>query len=545
MNDIKKIKDQISKLNLQKNVLCAIHSVPLSSINNVLLESYILLDFLNDKALLAEDTGIKEELTLMSQEVNHVIAEYLSSLTEFKEQIIWFINKSEIKIENLIDLSNLLSKLCFELYPHTPVILNDSFNRINITSAQRKAAISVVNSILSSPREEQFGIEGNGPDYAIYASIFKRNGSFHKNINNLDFKEIKDESYKLIRENLINLLDTSPRGSFGEIIKIFTDPPFGIRKPVIPILLVAMLRDRWNEFMLYRNEMYISGLNGDILFEILYEEGPENYHYVYEKLDERYIEFFRYIEDNFEDHIEDRLEGKSRLIKTCGTLLKWQRSLPRFTQLTNSVGNDLVLLRDFIRKTEVKPQESIAEIFKKFYKDNSDHLLQIKSYAEKYLDIFKDKLITSIFEIFDVTSFDALQEWATNKHEYLKKNNKLVKVIIGVNNNDWLNQFIEKYIGVQVNDWSDTTYSLFFNQLSSDYQEAIKFKENIEENGNKEEFVSVNVAGQKKVVSKVEFSVKTNTIYNNVNRMIKNAGRSIPKKEIEYMVYRLFEEFVE
>ncbi|MED4018547.1 hypothetical protein [Sutcliffiella cohnii] len=544
IDDIKKIKHQLSKLDLQKNVLCAIHPVPLNSIEDAIKEVVVLHDLLNDSVLLSEDKGIKEELNLITFEINHIIKEYLSYLTEFNEQVIWLNNKAEMRVNNSIELSELLSSICFELYNYTPMILNDSFNRINISSVQKKAAISVVNRILSSPREEKFGIEGNGPDYAIYASIFKRNGNFCENINELDYSEIKNESYKLIREKLINLLENNPKGSLKDIINIFFESPFGIRKPVIPILLVGMLRDRWNEFMLYRNDMYISGLNGDTLFEILYEEGPENYHYVYEKFDDKYIEFFNYIEESFEDYIEERLEGKSRLIQTCGTLLKWLRSLPRITQLTDSVENELILFRDYIRQTEVKPQESIAKIYSTFYKENSDELIRIKAYAERFVDIFKDNLLTSVFEKFNVTSFDAIREWSLSRHEFLKKNNKLVKVFIKIDKDDWFDEFIEEYMGVQVIDWSDTTRNLFFNQLEIDFLEANAIFENIKDES-KEEFFYLEVDGQKKVISKVDFSVKTSTIYNNVNRMIKNAGRSVPKKEIEYMIYRLFEEYVE
>jgi hypothetical protein len=545
VDDINKIKAQIRKLKLQKNVLCAIHSIPLSSIMGDILESFIILDFLNDKSLLSEDQGIKEELTLMAQEANHVISSYLATLTEFDDKIIWFSNSTEVKVKSKIDLSNLLSEICFELYKNTPVILNDAFNRINISSAQKKAAILVVDSILTTPKKEQFGIEGSGPDYAIFASIFKRNGSFERNVMTLDYKEIKDESYKQIRKKLINLLDENPRGTFSKIIEIFTDTPFGIRKPVIPILLVAMLRDRWNEFMLYRNGMFISGLDGSILFEILYEEGPQNYQYVYEKFDESYIEFFNYVDVHFKDHSEARLEGKSRLIKTCSTLLNWLRSLPRITQLSNLVEKEFMWLRECLRKTEVKPQESIADLYEKINIYKSDELLQLKRYAENYLDIFKDKLIMNIFESCGFTSFEELKEWSNNRHEYLKKNNKLVKVIKVINNPEWLDIFIEEYIGVQVNEWSDTTHYLFFNQLTNDFHEASNFQENSDKSEIEEDFVSVNVGGKEKIISKVEFSVKTTTIYRNVDRMIINAGRNIPKKELEYMIYKLLDKYVD
>lgn len=544
-NDINDIVKQINDLNLPNNVLCAIHSIPLRFINNAILESSILMELLQDKALLSEDKAIKEELQIIIQEVNHVIAEYLSDLPKFSNNIIWYNGQSEIKVKNMIEMSGLLSRICYKLYSHTPVILNDSFNRVNITSVQKKAAISLVDNILNNYHLDQFGINGNGPDYAIFASVFKRNGDFQQNVNSLDYTDILNASFKLLREKLISLLDNNPNGSFSDVINIFTETPFGIRKSIIPILLVGLLRDRWNEFMLYRNEMYISQLNGEKLFEILYEEGSENYNYIYERYDETYIEFFQYIEMNFSDYIETRLHGSSRLVKTCSTLLKWLRSLPRFTQLTNYVDSEFIALREYIKKTEVKPQESIVYIYENYYKKHPTKLLQLKEYAEKRIYNLERDLLNIIFKTCEVKNISELKEWASSRHEYLKKNNKLVNVIIRLDKEDWMTQFIEKYIGVQVSNWSDTTKNLYSNQLFNDYKEARNFSESNKEFDIGEKFISLDIAGEKKVISKVEFSLKTNTIYNNVNRMIKNAGRNIPKKEIEYMVYRLLEEYVE
>lgn len=544
--DFHTLINKVNNFNLNKNVLCAIHSQPLRSIKEDILDSYVVTDLLNDKELLAEDRGSHEELNLIAKEINFVISNYLSALIEFDGQVLWFNSQKSVDLENGIDLSNLLSKVCFELYSHTPVILNDSFNRINISSAQKKAAIDVVNNIIKSPKESQFGIEGNGPDYAIYASIFKRNGNFYKNVNSYQYETIEYEPYKILRERLIELLDSKSKGTLDEIVNIFTGYDFGIRKSIIPILLVSMLRDRWNEFMLYRNEMYIQGLSGEVLFEILYEEGSENYYYVYEKYDEEYIELFNFIEENFKEHLEDRIEGKSRLIKSCSTLLNWLRSLPRFTQISNSVDEEFLWFRECIRKTEVKPQESISELYKEFKKKSRENILLIKNYAEEHINIFENKLLEDIYEIFGVSSISLIKEWSINSHEYLNKNNKLVRVInTNDNNKDWLNQFIESYIGVRVKDWSDTTHNLFIDQLNNDFKDANNFIKNPIGKELEEQFFSIEVGGKTKVISNVEFSVKSNTVYKNVDRMLKNAGRSIPKNEVELIVYKLLEEYVD
>lgn len=538
---------KISSLSRLEDVIFAVHSVPLETIKNELLESYIIEELLRDKEFLSEEKGVKEELNLLLKEANFVVYKYLSSFTEFDETVLWITDTGRKHLKSEIDLSELLSEKCNSLYPDTPKIINDSFNRMNISVPQKKGAISLIDGIINCPNECKFGIQGSGPDYAIYASIFKNNGRFDLNVNNLDYSNIKYPPYRLLRTKLVNLLDEKPRGNFNDIVNIFTAPPFGIRKPVVPILLVAMLRDRWNEFMLYRNEMFVPGLNGEKLYEILDEEGPENYQYVYEKIDEEYIEFFNSLENHFSDFIEERLEGegKSRLIQICGTLVKWLRSLPRFTQLTNLVNGEFSNLRDLIRRTEVKPQKSIAEIFEKYRKDNIVELLRVKEYAESFLDNFKDSLINSIFQTCDVTSFDMLKIWAESLHEYVKKNNKLARTVLSIRNQNWLECFVGNYIGVQVEDWSDTTYELFKNQLKQDYYDAVSFKETKQDDSQNHDFINLKIGNKTKVISKVEFSVKTKTIYTNIDRIIRNAGRNIPKKELEYMIYVLMEQYID
>lgn len=170
---------------------------------------------------------------------------------------------------------------------------------------------------------------------------------------------------------------------------------------MIPILLVALLRDRWNEFMLYRNDMFVPGINGAKLFEIILEIGANNYQYAYEHINDNYIEFFNTIERYFVDFIETRLNNQSRLIFICGTLLKWLRSLPRIAQTSLNVDEEFRSFRDLIKRSEVDPQQSVAQLMSRYY-HNKEQLLVIKEYAENFTTLLKKELASKTLQVVGV-----------------------------------------------------------------------------------------------------------------------------------------------
>ncbi|MDC7797573.1 hypothetical protein PQS34_15930 [Bacillus altitudinis] len=545
------IKEAVLNLDASEKVFFVIHPEPVTILQTELDESFILETLKSDKELLSEDKGIKEELLFLLKEANHVIGKFLSTLLNFDDRLIWINNKNINDFNNEVQLSEALSNICYNLYPETPNILSESFNRKNPPAPQIAGAKKLIDSIISSHDKDQFGIKGTGPEYAIYAAVFRRNSNFNYNINNLDYRNIEYRPYRLIRDQLLQLLTEQPKGSFKNIIDIFTGSPFGIRKPLIPVLFVALLRDRWNEFMLYRNEIFVPALNGDKLYEIMLEEGPENYQYVFEQIDEEYIQFFNMVENHFVEHIEERLQGQSnsRLIQICGTLLKWLRSLPRLTQLSQSVNEEFSSFREIIRKTEVNPQQSMKTLFVLFGNANFINLLRLKEYAEDYLLGVKVNLEQTVLSLCDFEDIAQLRNWARDQHEYLKKNNEFVRTINSLQNeSDWVSVFFERFTGVMVEDWSDKTYEKCLKDLQYSYQEAVSFKDvksTKEKESTSVDYITVKVGQKTKVISKVEFSPKTKSVYNSVNGILKSGGRNIPKNEMEYLIYLLMEQYVE
>ncbi|MED1872050.1 hypothetical protein [Brevibacillus borstelensis] len=544
--DFQKFGPLLKENSLKKNVLFFLHSDPINVIEEEIKSSLALESLKRKKVLVDEDKGVKEEIDILISECNYVISKYLSEITDFKENNVWYVDGIKTSLVNKVELNTLLSQKCYDLFNCTPIILNDSFNRSLISSQQRNAAITLVDKILEQPHEEQFGITGSGPEYAIYASIFKNNGRLDLNINQLDFSSIIYEPYALLRHKLIQLLDSKQTGNFKDIISMFKEAPFGIRTPVIPILLVSLLRDRWNEFMLYRNGMFVPGMNGTKLFEIIEEAGPENYQYVYEHIDEKYIEFFNKIELYFEESLEMRLENNSRLIYVCGTLLKWLRTLPRFTQTSDQVEMDFLWFRECIKRSEIDPHQSIAQLLERFESDFSK-LLFMKNYGETHIDFIKKSLVQKIYEITELNSFDQLRAWVIEQNKrFVGSANKFIKKLnlaIVENHESFIQQFAEEYIGVKIQDWSDTTYNLFLTQLTYDYQKTLETSD-IGKRSIELDSVTIKLNNNEKIVSRVDLSVKSKTIYENLERMINSAGRNVPRQELEFIIFKLFENYV-
>ncbi|MWC31086.1 hypothetical protein [Paenibacillus sp. MMS18-CY102] len=509
--------------------------------------NYMGLDLLKrNKSLLAEDKGIKEELEILINETKYRISKYLSEIASFNGTHFWYLEGQRISINSELELTDILSEKCYKLYEKTPVILNDSFNRSTISGAQRNAAILLIDKILTEPLREQFGITGNGPEYALYASIFKNNEGFDQNINKLDFSNIRNEAFYTLRVRLIEILEMNQRGSLKELIDLFILPPFGIRKPLIPILIVALLRDRWSDIMLYRNEMFVPGINGAKLFDIIVEAGPENYHYVYENINQDYIDFFNKIDMYFQESLETRLVNHSRLIYICGTLLKWLRSLPRFIQTSEHIDEEFRQFRDYIKRSEIDPQQSIAQIYNLFHND-FNKMLSIKKYGEGFVSLLKKELIDKVIETIGVLDYEGLKIWIEeqNKKGAISSSKLIINMsslLNSSNEESWIDQFAEGYIGVKITEWSDTTYDLFVAQLKHDFKQITSTKEELLQG--KENMVTVQLNNSRKMINKVDLSVKSTTVYTNLERMINTAGKNVPRQELEYLIYRLFENYV-
>lgn len=491
----------------------------------------VVESLLNDKMFLQKDKPhLQRELEFLKEDIRSNIEKFTQLYSTFSKSTIWIHNGRELPLKNAAQLEKHLSALMADTFNLTPEVRNDSYNRRRVNSVQRNAAIKVLDGLIMSYKEENLGIEGHGPDYLIYASIIKNN-----NINLLDLDNLENPEISELRYRLVTKLRETDKGSLQALVDILHNEPFGIRKPLIPIFLVTILRDMWDKLIFYSNGMYVDTSNGTNIYDMVVNNS-EKYSYDFFELDSKYNDIVTKLEDLFRDYLVKENVNKHRPILVCEAILEWLRSLPRISQITNEISGELIRFRTIIRKSEVAPIDAIEELYQIFKVNNDLSCFdKFKEELEQYDEKHLLDLQNIILDIFKLDDYPAVKNWGMRQDPKVQRNNPVVNVIVNSNQENWIGRLCLSLVGVERKNWSDTTNSMFETQLKNEL-------EKINNNNEYINAISINVEGNTKVINRVELSPKSNDIYNNARRLIKTAGRNVPKAEIEFLLFKLFTE---
>ncbi|MFD1861481.1 hypothetical protein [Planococcus chinensis] len=498
------------------------------SIRNLLDRLIGLQSIHSNKKLLSENNRLEEEISVLLAETQFEIREFLQDFENFQENVRWFHQGERLSVNHQVQLENKISEVMYSMYPDTPEIRNDSINRRNLNGMQTKAIHTVLNNVIKTPNFERLGIEGQGPDYLIYATVFKN--------HNLDISQLDQVSYapyRKLRESLLSFIHMNKEGSVLELENIFTSSPFGIRKPLIPLLFAGLLRDVWEQLMFYRNGMYVTAVDADKLYGMFNE--PAEYQFVFNDYSAEFLGFVKGVQKAFQSFESEYVQEQTIVIKASSGILNWLRQLPRHTQTTEKMNNDLLEFKNLVRKIEVNPIISLEMLKEKF--SETSVLIEMKTDLEAHFAQFENDVVGKIFETFGVSSEKELAEKRYDFSASLGKRNRLLKSI-DTEANNFIRDFALSYTGVELENWSDTTFDLFERQMQNDYRD-------MEMSSDDSDTILLGYGASQKSIKKVELSNKAKTVYENVNRIINNAGRSVPREEIEYLVFKLLDEYIE
>lgn len=491
----------------------------MEGIRPALMHFKILEGLLHDPGFLAQDTRVKNELAYTLHETGLRIRAFAQQYFEF-EEIEWRSGSERKKIKDQRGLEAIVTKRLRDTYRSTPIIRNESFNRNRISAIQRRALIDVIDRVIWEPGETNLGISGYGPNYLIYASTLKNNMYNYDATNGI----VCNDKLTAVRDRLLEHLKRSPIGKLSELIRIMEEPPYGIRTAVVPLLFVALLRDRWNQLFFYAHDMLTTHLSGASVLEII--ELADVYEY-------RYYEW-----TNEEQKKLERLSSIFKLpveagisfVHTSEALLKWLRALPKYTQISNRHTSEARMVRDHIRASESDPY-----IHMRLLAGYKIELETIRAELESFIDRNGRELEQGILEVTGLDSLSQLiQALSGLRREAIGKNSKLLTFDPKVSEDTVLIDLLaEHLVGVPRKEWSDATEDLFLNQMKYEWQllqvqsetaaTAVDFKDSVP----------------------IELSKKSHTVYANVKNLLKYGGKDITPHEIRGLLLKLLQELDE
>ena len=405
------------------------------------------------------------------------------------------------------------------------MINNEAFNRRNIANVQKNASKKVIDAILTNPNEDNYGIKGFGPDYLIFATTFKNNGI----INSKQLETIEDVNLIELKKALTDKIQTS--SVFGELVEIFRNKPFGIREPLIPVLLVGLLQDIWPNMMFFNKGQYISRVTSEQLCEmVIHSEGIT---YQVNNFNEEDFEFFNQILSLFSHHLSEHVKDKAIQIKASSALLGWLQSLPRFTQISSSQPEELLSFKTYIRRLEVDPTDSLN-----WLKAHSQQLATYKTLLENW---FEEKIESIYNQIIHDNQLTNLYDWAKEKLEQ-NKDNKFIKDVLACKHEtctELLNDLSHYLFEFYATDWTDNFTQTFINEVKNkiDSVNQTQF--------DPDKYVTLKLNDETKYIMKTELTPRAKTLYDNLQRMITNSGKRITNNELEYILYSIIEQKLE
>lgn len=524
--DFDSLKKSLLTLSLRNGQI--IYGLPANKLGNEiepLLERLsVLRALLQDKYFLSQDRYLLDELTQIKSEL-HIEINKLVETSFGSSNCLWISRGTEFSSSQK-NLSKYLSKIMLSVFPLTPEVRNESFNRRNVTKVQKSAAIKVVDMIINVENDEQLKIKGFGPDYLIYATVVKNTGI------DLFSDTIDSECLQELKRRLLDVL-SNRNGNFNDLIDIFISPPFGIRKPVVPVLLVALLKSQWKHLMFYNNLIYNSDVNGELLYYMV--ENPDNYTYTYQKYDSKFSAVLNEVEIVFQDYLLGLDRSLPPAVFAMRILLRWLRGLPKITQSTTKISTEASILLEIIRKGEVEPIQALDSLYE-LLNNNTGILLNLRKECEMYFSKHKAVIVQQIFDAVNLKTFDNLAQWADMQDDKVKIMNPLVKGILESTEETLIDYLSENIVGVKRENWSDATDNLFINQIQGYLTQVTE--------DSYQSFIEVRVGHTVHVVPEVSLSEKSRLIYQNTKTNLKLMGRTVSKEEIQLVLLELLKEFL-
>ena len=234
---------------------------------------YILNKVLIDKS---DKVAIKEVTNLMEYEkvvLNKSISE---SLFAYNGDVVWIFKGEEKEVGSLREFNQLLSEVCDTIYPQTPVMNNELFNKHKLSSSICSAKGKYLAALLNQSNEPDMGFPGDKfpPEKTIYYSLLKNtglhiNGEFADTPSHDGFKPLWDACEEFLAST------TYKARKISELIKKLSAKPYKLKQGFLDFWIPTYLYIKKQDYSLYGdNGAYIPNINMEF-FELLQKHPGE------------------------------------------------------------------------------------------------------------------------------------------------------------------------------------------------------------------------------------------------------------------------------
>ena len=260
---------------------------------------------------------------------------------------LWYHRGKLIQITSRRALNEYLSTICDAVYPKTPILRNELINRRQISSQAASARRKLIAAMLEAQNLEKLGIHGNPPEMSIYLSLLL-NTRIHRRVAGVwGFHPPKAGNKSRIFpiwSEIEKFLDECEerRQSVDKLYKRLEQPPFGLRRGPMPILLCAVMLHYEAEVALYEDGSFVADISMPVFERLI--RSPEKFEIKRFRMEGIRAEVFEQFTGMISKPVSTM--GKpSNLLVIVRPIMRFVDKLPRYTMLTQELSDAAITLR--------------------------------------------------------------------------------------------------------------------------------------------------------------------------------------------------------
>jgi hypothetical protein len=264
----------------------------------------------------------------------------------------WFHKGTRVQFASDRAFQEFISRICNEVYLHTPILRNELINRRQISASAASARRYLIKGMLDHSDKEDLGIEGTPPQMSMYYSILQETHLHRREGERWGFyPPPADQPIAAMWAEMDAFFASTEkaRRPITELFEILKRPPYGLKEGPLPVLLCAALLHYDSEVALYEQDSFVPKLS-IALFERLVR-APENFKIqrcrvagVREVMFRRFAEILLQSPDRI-------LQDRPNLLAVVRPLLHFSHTLPLYTQNTQRLSPTTLRVRDVLSRT--------------------------------------------------------------------------------------------------------------------------------------------------------------------------------------------------
>lgn len=537
---------------------------------NDIVKEFNAVSVLRDNA--NDDKVLFDEYEVIYEDLREVIGTFMRGYTRPEEYKSRYIYKGkEVVISRKAALTELMSKICDEVYSLTPVINNEAMNRNEITATANNSRNKIVAALLRNELEPNLGLTGSGQEVSIMRSTLIRTGVWEENggLPRLNLKPANvvhmDEMLATIEDFIV---ETRQNGSmsFEELYRRLTSTEYhiGLRKGLIPIYLAAVMHE-------YKREVIISdqfgqvALSAETLLQI--NSKPEMFTLSYLDWDPEKEGFVNKLAESFLEYIVEAERGANSYDYVVSAMRRWYMALPKFAKESKKAADGKKIPKAYqellkLLKQNISGNELLFERLPKLFSMNefqetlSDNVGAVKKFYDEYLKNVKKNLIKETKDIFvlprtkdsvnRMSLSSVIKDWCESleptvfEQLFTDGTEKCLGLFRSISNDDDLTitRLAKLATDLRIEDWDEKVTELYFENIRR-YKETAEAhhseKGDITEAHNTSTyqitFLDENGVAVTKRFDSVEGTGKGKLLHNQVTAALESMGRAISDQE--------------